>query len=39
MAAVDKPFPFEDDLAAKSACLAELIAILDMDRPEQNLER
>ena len=33
-AAVDKPFPFEEDLAAKSARLAELNAILDMDRPE-----
>ena len=33
-AAVDKPFPFEEDLATKSARLAELNVILDMDRPE-----
>ena len=34
---VDKPFPFEDDLAANSARLAELNALLDMDRPENEI--
>ena len=36
-AAVDKPFPHEDDLSAKSARLAELNALLDMDRPENEI--
>ena len=33
-AAVDKPFPYEEDLSSKSARLAELNALLDMDRPD-----
>ena len=36
-AAVDKPFPYEEDLSAKSARLAELNALLDMDRPENEI--
>jgi hypothetical protein len=36
-AAVDKPFPHEEDLSAKSARLAELNAMLDMDRPENEI--
>ena len=36
-AAVDKPFPYEEDLSAKSARLAELNALLDMDRPEDEI--
>ena len=36
-AAVDKPFPHEEDLSAKSARLAELNALLDMDRPENEI--
>ena len=36
-AAVDKPFPYEEDLTAKSARLAELNALLDMDRPENEI--
>ena len=36
-AAVDKPFPHEEDLAIKSARLAELNALLDMDRPENEI--
>ena len=32
--AVTKPFPHEDDLASKSSRLAELNAMLDMDKPE-----
>ena len=32
--AVEKLFPHEEDLSAKSARLAELNALLDMDRPE-----
>ena len=35
--AVDKPFPHEDDLSAKSARLAVLNALLDMDRPENEI--
>ena len=36
-AAVDKPFPLEADLAAKSARLAELNALLNMDKPENDI--
>ena len=36
-AAVDKPFPYEDDLTTKSTRLAELNAMLDMDRPENEI--
>ena len=36
-AAVDKPFPNEEDLSAKSARLAERNALLDMDRPENEI--
>ena len=36
-AVVDKPFPYEEDLTAKSARLAELNAQLDMDRPENGI--
>ena len=36
-AAVDKPFPYEKDLTTKSARLAELNALLDMDRPENEI--
>ena len=36
-AAVDKPFPYEEDLTTKSARLAELNALLDMDRPENEI--
>ena len=36
-AAVDKPFPHEEDLSAKSARLAVLNALLDMDRPENEI--
>ncbi|MBR4131926.1 MAG: hypothetical protein IKT99_03025 [Oscillospiraceae bacterium] len=36
-AAVDKPFPHDADLSAKSARLAELNALLDMDRPENEI--
>ena len=36
-AAVDKPFPYEEDLTTKSARLAELNALLDMDRPENTI--
>ena len=36
-AAVDKPFPYEEDLTTKSARLAELNALLDMDRPENKI--
>ena len=32
--AVGKHFPLEEDLSAKSARLAELNVLLDMDRPE-----
>ena len=35
--AVTKPFPHEDDLAAKSTRLAELNAMLDMDKPENEI--
>ena len=35
--AVDKPFPHEEDLSAKSARLAELNTLLDMDRPENEI--
>ena len=35
--AVTKPFPHEDDLASKSARLAELNAMLDMDKPENEI--
>ena len=35
--AVDKPFPYEEDLTTKSARLAELNALLDMDRPENEI--
>ena len=33
-AELNKPFPFEEELAAKSARLGELNAMLDMDKPE-----
>ena len=36
-AAVDKPFPLEEDLAAKSARLVELNALLNMDKPENEI--
>ena len=36
-AAVDKPFPHEEDLSTKSARLAELNALLDMNRPENEI--
>ena len=36
-AAVDKPFPHEEDLSVKSARLAELNALLDMDRPDNEI--
>ena len=36
-AAVDKPFPHEKDLSAKSARLAELNSLLDMDQPENEI--
>ena len=36
-AAVDKPFPHEEDLSTKSTRLAELNALLDMDRPENEI--
>ena len=36
-AAVDKPFPLETDLTAKSARLAELNALLNMDKPENEI--
>lgn len=36
-AAVDKPFPLEADLTAKSARLAELNALLNMDKPENEI--
>ena len=35
--AVTKPFPHEDSLATKSARLAELNAMLDMDKPENEI--
>ena len=35
--AMDKPFPHEEDLSAKSARFAELNALLDMDRPENEI--
>ena len=35
--AVTKPFPHEADLVAKSARLAELNAMLDMDKPENEI--
>ena len=34
---MDKPFPHEEDLSVKSARLAELNALLDMDRPENEI--
>ena len=36
-AAVDKPYPHEEDLSTKSARLAELNALLDMGRPENEI--
>ena len=36
-AAVDKSFPLEADLTAKSARLAELNALLNMDKPENEI--
>ena len=36
-AVVDKPFPYEDDLSTKSARLAELNAMLDMDRADNEI--
>lgn len=33
-AELNKPFPFEEELATKSARLGELNAMLDMDKPE-----
>ena len=36
-AAVDKPFPYEEDLTTNSTRLAELNALLDMDRPENEI--
>ena len=36
-AAVDKPFPYEEDLTTKSTRLAELNALLDMDRLENEI--
>ena len=36
-AAVDKPFPYEEDPTTKSTRLAELNALLDMDRPENEI--
>ena len=36
-AAVNKPFPFEEDLATKSARLAELNALLNMDKLENEI--
>lgn len=35
--AVTKPFPHEEDLVSKSARLAELNAMLDMDKPENEI--
>ena len=35
--AVDKPFPYEEDLTTKSARLAELNALLDMNRSENEI--
>ena len=36
-AAVDKPFPYEEDLTTKSTRLAELNALLDMDRQDNEI--
>ena len=36
-AAIHEPFPHDEDLSAKSARLAELNALLDMDRPENEI--
>ena len=36
-AAVGKPFPLEEDLTAKSARLSELNALLNMDKPENEI--
>ena len=36
-AAVDKPFPYEEDLTTKSTRLAELNALLDIDRPDNEI--
>lgn len=36
-AELNKPFPFEEELAAKSARLGELNAMLDMDKPENEI--
>ena len=36
-AAADKPFPYEEDLTTKSARLAKFNALLDMDRPENEI--
>ena len=36
-AEVNKPFPFEEELATKSARLGELNAMLDMDKPENEI--
>ena len=36
-AAATKPFPYEEDLAAKSSRLAELNALLDMDKKENEI--
>ena len=34
---LNKPFPFEEELATKSARLGELNAMLDMDKPENEI--
>ena len=36
-AELNKPFPFEEELATKSARLGELNAKLDMDKPENEI--
>ena len=36
-AELNKPFPFEEELATKSARLGELNALLDMDKPENEI--
>ena len=36
-AELNKPFPFEEELATKSARLGELNAMLDMDKPENEI--
>ena len=36
-AALDKPFPYEEDLSAKSTRLAELNSLLDMDKTQNEI--